>query len=112
MISCVKRTNAYSSCLTLRDLLYDSIGTLLADIVHNDVGAQLGVHERVGATQAGTGTSDDDRLVVESDGRRRLRVGRQLCRCLKLGLHDVSPEHRQVLMRKHTLMSTSAIVCG
>ena len=62
-----------SSC---NDLVDNSSGTLLADIVDDDVGAEFAVHESVGTSEAGSSTGDDDGLTVETDGWVGLGVGR------------------------------------
>lgn len=53
--------------LTLLDLIDDLVGCLLAKVVDNDIGAVLGIHDGVRATETGTSTGDDDSLAVEAN---------------------------------------------
>lgn len=54
---------------TLDDFIDNSISSLLANIVDNDIRAKFAVHESVRASQSGTSTGDDGGLPVEADGR-------------------------------------------
>lgn len=53
--------------LTLLDLVNHLVGGLLAEIVDDDVGAKLGVHDGIRAAESSTRTSDDDGLAIEAD---------------------------------------------
>lgn len=59
-----------SSSLTtsLGDLSDDGLGSVLGHVVDDDVGTELGIHERVGASKTSTSSGDDNGLVVESNG--------------------------------------------
>ena len=55
--------------LTLGDLLHYSVGTLLADIVYDNVRTKTGVHESVCPAKTLTGTGDNNSLAIESNLR-------------------------------------------
>ena len=51
------------------DLFDDSLRTLLADIVYDNVRTKTGVHESVCPAKTLTGTGDNNSLAIESDLR-------------------------------------------
>jgi hypothetical protein len=52
--------------LTLDNLIDDGAGTLLADIVNDNICAQSSVHVCVCTTKTGTGTGDNYSLAIKT----------------------------------------------
>ncbi|KAI3479441.1 hypothetical protein L1887_58459 [Cichorium endivia] len=59
----------------LLDLVDDSGGVLLEEVVDHHVGAELAEHVGVGTAETGTGAGDEHGLAVETDGAFALVVG-------------------------------------
>lgn len=79
LLSLLGRADGSNSPRSQRlDFLHDLLRRLAAEVVDNDIGSELGVHERVGATESSSSTSDNDRLVVETNGLGLLVGGESL----------------------------------
>jgi hypothetical protein len=52
--------------ITFDDLIDDGVGSLLADIVNDNICAKSSVHVCVCTTKTGTGTGDDYSLAIKT----------------------------------------------
>ena len=75
-----------SSPRTSENLVNDSLGVLLAHIIHDHVGSQSCQQQRIRSTETGSGTCDDCRLSVVPNLRRSLPVWRSISRGLQFAL--------------------------
>lgn len=51
---------------TFNHFVHDGIGPLLANIIHNNIGAEFTVHESIYATQTSSGSCYYDGLTIEA----------------------------------------------
>jgi len=113
-IAILSRGNCGDGLTTsLCDFFDDSVGTLGANIVHDNVGTELGVHESIGTAEAPTCACDDDSLAVEADGGIGLLVAWEALGDLKSTLKKfISYRFQNSYEEVHTTMSLSAMLSG
>lgn len=83
---------------TALNLVDDALGTLSADVVHDNVGTKFAHHDSVRAAKTGTSTSDNNSLAIEANWRLRLLVSGELLRFLEVALKSL-PE--PLAIRQH-----------
>ena len=74
--------------LAFPDFFADSVGSLFANIVYDDVCSKSTIHESVGTTKTRTSSGDNDSLTTKLNGGRRLWIRRQSGSNIELLNHE------------------------